>query len=253
VCRIESNSGESAIAAGASGGTFATTRWTRVLASRGDSAEARLALSDLCGAYYGPVVAFLRREGRDEDAARELAHEFFARVLERQSLDGADPQRGRFRSYLLGALKHFLANRRVHESREKRCGHVAHQPLDSDTDSSPGPAIPETSTPSPDTLFDREWALSVLERAFDVMKRDCEQSGTLREFETLKLWLTGETAGRSQADAARELGINEGAVRVAIHRLRHRFREFVKGEIAQTVNEPGDVAEEMRHLIDALS
>lgn len=247
------NSGDSTSAAGAPDDTFATTRWTRVLASRGDSPDARLALSDLCAAYYGPVVAFLRREGRDEDAARELAHEFFARVLERQSLDGADPQRGRFRSYLLGALKHFLANRRAHEMREKRGGQIAHQPLDSKTDTSAGSAIPDTSTHSSDTLFDREWALNVLERAFDVMKRECEQSGTLREFEGLKPWLTGEGAGRPQADAARDLGMNEGAVRVAIHRLRRRFRELVRTEIAQTVKEPGDVAEEMRHLIEALS
>src|ERR1043165_1577943 len=107
---------------GSAGEVFATTRWTRVLASRGRSTNARQALSDLSAAYYGPVVAFLRREGRDDDTARELAHEFFARVLEQQSFQGADPQRGRFRSYLLGGLKHFLTNRRVHESREKRGG-----------------------------------------------------------------------------------------------------------------------------------
>jgi RNA polymerase sigma factor (sigma-70 family) len=232
---------------------FATTRWTRVLASRGDSAQARQALSDLCAAYYSPVVAFLRCEGRDDDTARELAHEFFARVLERQALDGADPQRGRFRSYLLGALKHFLANRRVHELREKRGGRVAHEPLAVETDTSYGPAIPDTSKPSPHITFDREWAVNVLARAFEVLKRECEQSGTSREFETLKPWLTGESVGRSQADAARELGMNEGGVRVAIHRLRRRFRELVKAEIAQTVSEPRDVTEEMRYLIEALS
>ena len=211
-------------AADAPGDTFATTRWTQVLASRGDSAPARQALSDLCAAYYGPVVAFLRREGRDDDTARELAHEFFAGVLERQSFDRADPQRGRFRSYLLGALKHFLANRRVHELREKRGGYVVHQPLANEADTSPGHEIADASTLSPDTVYDREWALNVLERAFRVMKRECEQSGTLHEFETLKPWLTGERAGRPQADAARELGMNEGAARVAIHRLRRRFR-----------------------------
>lgn len=232
---------------------FATTRWTQVLASRGDSALGRQALSDLCAAYYAPVVAFLRREGRDDDTARELAHEFFARVLERHSFGGADPQRGRFRSYLLGALKHFLANRRVHELREKRGGHVAQTPLGVETDTSPGPAVADPATPSPDTVYDREWALNVLTHAFAVAKRDCEQSGTLREFEILKPWLTGESVGRSQAEAARELGMSEGAVRVAIHRLRRRFRELVKAEIARTVAEPHDVAEEMRYLIEALS
>ena len=239
--------------ADAPGDTFATTRWTQVLVSRGDSAQARQALSDLCAAYYGPVVAFLRREGRDDDTARELAHEFFARVLERQSFDGADPQRGRFRSYLLGALKHFLANQRVHDLREKRGGRVVHQPLPTETDSSLGPEIADPSALSPDTVYDREWALNVLERAFRVLKRECEQSGTLHEFETLKPWLTGEGTGQPQADAARELGMNEGAMRVAIHRLRRRFRELAKAEIAQTVNDPGDVAAEIRHFIEALS
>jgi RNA polymerase sigma factor (sigma-70 family) len=239
--------------ASAPGGYFATTRWTHVLAARGSSPEARQALSDLCAAYYAPVVAFLRREGRDEDAARELAHEFFARVLERPSFDGADPQRGRFRSYLLGALKHFLANRRVHDLREKRGAGAAHEPLVRESDTSTGPAIADASTPTPDTVFDREWALSVLERAFAVLSREAEQAGALREFEALKPWLTGESAGRPQADAAQELGLSEGAVRVAIHRLRRRFREVVKAEIAQTVKEPGEVAEELRHLIEVLA
>ena len=101
-----------------------------------------------------------------------------------------------------------------------------HQPLATETDTSPGPGIADPSTLSPETVYDREWALNVLERAFRVMKRECEQSGTLHEFETLKPWLTGERAGRPQADAARELGMNEGAARVAIHRLRRRFRDF---------------------------
>ena len=244
---------ESTNAAGRPDATFATTRWTQVLASRGASAQARQGLSDLCGAYYAPVVGFLRREGRDEDTARELAHEFFARVLERRSFGGADPQRGRFRSYLLGALKHFLANRRAHERREKRGARASHEPLVSEIDATRGWAVADPTMPSPDTMFDREWALNVLARAFEVLKRECGQRATVREFEALKPWLTGESVGRPQADAARELGMNEGAVRVAIHRLRRRFRELVKAEIAQTVTEARDVAEEMRYLIEALS
>jgi DNA-directed RNA polymerase specialized sigma24 family protein len=232
---------------------FVTTRWTQVLASHGNSAEARQALSDLCGAYYRPVVTFLRSEGRDEDTARELAHEFFARVLERQSFSGADPQRGRFRSYLLGALKHFLANRRVHDSREKRGGGAVRERFNSETDTSLARTVPDPSAPSSDALYDREWALNILRRAFEIIRRECEHSGRQQEFETLKAWLTGESARPTQADAARQLGMNEGAVRVAIHRLRRRFREQVKSEIAQTVSDPGEAAEEMRHLIAALS
>lgn len=232
---------------------FATTRWTRVLASRGDSPEAKLALSDLCAAYYAPVVAFLHREGRDEDAARELTHEFFARVLERQSFGGADPARGRFRSYLLGALKHFLANERVRGLREKRGGAAAHLPLSTDTDTAMAGGVVPVIEPAADVLFDREWATALLERALGLLRGEAEAQGNRSEFDTLKPWLTGDGADRKQADAARDLGVSETAARVAIHRLRRRFREVVKAEIAQTVAEPSDVAGELQHLIAALS
>lgn len=232
---------------------FVTTRWTRVVAARGDSPEAQQALSNLCAAYYAPVVAFLRREGRADDAARELAHEFFAQVLERSAFGSATPERGRFRSYLLGALKHFLANRRAHEQREKRGAGMAHAPLASDTDTSPGVVLADPAALPPDTAFDREWALSVLEQVFGVMQGEADQAGTRQQFETLKPWLTGEGAGHAQADAARALGLNEGALRVAIHRLRRRFRDLVKAEIAHTVFDAHDVADELRHLIAALS
>lgn len=232
---------------------FATTHWTRVLAARGESADARTALSELCAAYYQPVCRFLQREGREEEAARELAHEFFTRMLERQSLDGVNPQRGRFRSYLLGAVKHFLASRHAFEQREKRGGGAAHESLSPPTDTSPGLEVADTAAVPPDAAFDREWALTVLERAFTILARESEASGNRREYETLKPWLTGEWTGLSQADAARQLEMTENALRVAIHRLRRRFREVVKGEIAQTVSQPADVADELRHLITALA
>jgi RNA polymerase sigma factor (sigma-70 family) len=234
-------------------GIFATTRWTQVVASSGDSPEGRQALSDLCAAYYAPIVAFLRREGREEDDARELAHEFFERLLERQSIGGADPRHGRFRTYLLGALKHFLSNRRTYQSREKRSAGSIREPLSTDTDALPDLNAPNATMPSPDAVFDREWALSVLDHAFAVMKQEADKAGALREFELLKPWLTGKGAAGTQADAARQLGSNEGAFRVAVHRLRRRFRELVKAEIRQTVNSPGDVADELRLLIEALS
>jgi RNA polymerase sigma factor (sigma-70 family) len=232
---------------------FVTTRWTQVVNARGDSPEARQALSELCATYYAPVVAFLRREGRDEDTARELAHEFFALVLEQPAFDRVDPQRGRFRSYLLGALKHFLANRCVHKLRDKRGAGAVHEPLALETDTSSVSGTAGATSPSPDAVFDREWAVSLLERAFAVLSQESEQAGARPEFQTLKPWLTGDGAGRPQAEVARELGLNVGALRVAIHRLRRRFREVVKAEIAQTVSEPADVADELRHLIAALS
>lgn len=235
--------------------TFVTTRWTQVVATRGDSIEARQALSDLCAAYYAPVIAFLRREGRDEDAARELAHEFFARILQGTAFDRADPARGRFRSYLLGALKHFLANRRVHGLRGRRGAGARHEPLPAETETDPAlaNALPAPGVPVPDAVFDREWALSVLERALGALQREAEVAGDSRAFEALKPWLTGDDPGTVQAEVATRLGLSEGAVRVAIHRLRRRFREAVKAEIAQTLHDPGEAADELRHLIAAVS
>src|SRR5262245_17874925 len=210
----------------------APTQWTRVLAARGDSTEARAALSDLCAAYYQPVVAFLRGSGRTNDAARDLAHQFFAGILERNSLDGADPQRGRFRSYLLGAVKHFLHLAREREERQKRGGAKEHLALAPATDTSPGLDPPAPSGLTPDVLFDRQWAMTVLERALTVVERELTEAGHHREMEVLKPWLTGDCQGyaQTQADAARELSMSEGAVKVAIHRLRRRFREAVRRE-----------------------
>lgn len=224
-----------------------------MLASRGDSVAAKAALSDLCAAYYAPVVAFLRAEGRGEDAARELAHEFFERVLGRQSLGGADPARGRFRSYLLGALKHFLADARDRAGAAKRGGGEPPLPLDAGTDTSTSVELADVNSPAPGREFDRKWALTVLERALTALAAAHADTGERKHFETLKPWLTGETADISQADAARALGMNDGAVKVAIHRLRKRFRELVKAEIAQTLADPEQVADELRCLMEVLA
>lgn len=232
---------------------FARTRWTLILRARGETPEARAALSELCEAYYQPVLRFLYREGRQEDAARELTQEFFARVLAGSGFDEADPERGRFRSYLLGALKHFLADRRKHEKRLKRGGGVEATSLDAagpDDDSSPL-QIADTTLPSPEAFFDREWALAVIGRAMNVLEQ--EFGGKADPFNTLKPWLMGEAPSMSQADAARRLGQSEGAVKVMIHRLRKRFRDAVRAEISQTLHDPSLVNEELRHLIAALT
>ena len=234
---------------------FAPTRWTLILRARGETPEARAALGELCEAYYQPVLRFLRREGRDEDAARELTQEFFARILARGAFEEADPERGRFRSYLLGALKHFLADHRKHEQRLKRGGGVAPESLDAtpaDGESEPV-QVADASTPAPEAFFDREWALAVLARALDVLAKEFAVGGKAEQFETLKPWLMGESSAMSQADAARQLGLSEGAVKVVIHRLRKRFRDAVRAEISQTLRDPSLVDEELRHLIEALS
>ncbi|MBI1176377.1 sigma-70 family RNA polymerase sigma factor [bacterium] len=233
------------------GECFATTHWTRVLAARGESPAAKAALSELCANYYGPVVAFLRARSHDDDRARELAHDFFQRLLERNSIGGADPNRGRFRSYLLGAVKHFAADMRDRELAARRGGQVEHVSLDPGTDTSPGIDPPAQGNQSPDVAFDRQWALTILDRALETLASEHKSAERQRQFDLLKPWLTG--GGTSQAEIAARLGMNEGAVKVAVHRLRKRFRELVKAEIAATVNSQSDVQEEMSYLVTVLS
>lgn len=220
---------------------FHPTRWTLVLHARGESAEAKAALSELCAAYYAPIVCFLRRERRNEDAAREMAHSFFESLLA-GGLGTPKPGRGRFRSYLLGALKHFLSRNREAVLAGKRGGGSEHVPLDE----SPG-----LEGMSDDTLaFDREWAFTVIDRALSALEK--EYAGKPHFFATLKPWLDGAAAG-PQTAAAVELGISEGAVKVAIHRLRARFRELIRAEVAATVNDATEVGEELRHLVEVAS
>jgi RNA polymerase sigma factor (sigma-70 family) len=231
---------------------FVTTRWTRVLLARGDSAEAKAALSDLCGYYYPPVFAFIRRSAPDEDSARDLTQEFFASLLARGGVNNADPQRGRFRSFLLGAAKHFLADMRDHDRRLKRGAGQAIESLDADAGTSPGRETPDRSAASPDREFDRKWALTLLGRAFAAMAEEYREAGKSGQFEALKPWLTGDGENLSQADAARQLEMNEGAVKVAVHRLRRRLREVIKNEISQTVKDHADIDREMHDLLEAL-
>lgn len=238
-------------ATSAPGGIFVTTQWTQVLATRGNSPEARQALSDLCAAYYTPVFVLIRRATPSEEAARDLTQEFFARLLSRAGLGQVDPERGRFRFFLLGAVKHFLTDMHDEQCRLKRGGGRASISLDAGTDSSPGMEIADTSLPSPELEFDREWAVTLLARALERLGR--EQAGKGERFSALKPWLTGDKQEVSQADLALRLGMGEGALRVTLHRLRKRFRELVKEEIAGTVKDSAHVREEMGYLLEVLS
>lgn len=227
--------------------TFHPTCWTLVLRTRGEGEDAKAALSELCAACYEPVVSFLRRDGRSEDVAREVTHAFFENVLT-GGLGAPDPSRGRFRSYLLGALKHFLSKRRDAALAGKRGGGVEHVPLVMENDTAPG--LPMLGL-SDDTLaFDREWALALIARALAAL--EAENAHKPLVFQSLKPWLDGG-ANLSQAEVAHALGMSETAVKVAIHRLRSRFREFIRAEISATVNEPAEVADELRHLIAVAS
>ena len=233
--------------------SFHDTRWTLVSRSRGEDAQARAALSELCAAYYAPVVAFLRRDGRAEDVARDLAHDFFARLLEGGTIDGADPLRGKFRSYLLTVLKRFAANQRDRDHAAKRGGGIPHAVLDGGSEQTgAGLQIADANAEAPDAAFDRQWALTLLARALAQLERDMREDGKSAHFEVLKPWLTAEGDAAPQSEAAAKLGMSIEAVKVAVHRLRKRFREAVKAEVAQTLGNAGDVNEEMDALMRAL-
>ena len=224
-----------------------------MLRARGDSSEARAALSDLCAAYWKPVFHFLRREGRLEDDSREVAQAFFLRLLERGGLDQVDPAKGHFRSYLLGALKHFLAEQRRNQGRQKRGGGAIIESIDAaGSDTSPGIQIADASASVPDAWFDREWALAVMERGIQRVQADFEHAGKAKSFDVLKPWLIGDTENLSQSDAAAALGTTVGAVKVMVHRLRKDFRTAIEAEIAQTVPRAEDIADEIRYLIEVL-
>jgi RNA polymerase sigma-70 factor (ECF subfamily) len=231
-----------------------TTRWTKVLRARGDAPEAKAALGELCEAYWTPVFKFLRREGRSEDQSREITQEFISRLLSRPGMNKANPEKGRFRSYLLGALKNFLAETKRNEGRLKRGGDAVIESIDSGaTDTSPGWQIPDPSATVPDSYFDRQWALAIMDRSLKTVQATFGKAGKEAHFEVLKAWLIGETGNLSQAEAAASLGMTTGALKVAIHRLRASFREAVQAEISQTVEDADEAAEELRYLIEVLS
>jgi RNA polymerase sigma-70 factor (ECF subfamily) len=231
-----------------SGKDFRTTRWTQVSRAKADSPEGRHALAELCNAYYEPVATFLRYDLRDADAARELAHDFFARMLAGGVIARVGQERGRFRSYLLGAVKHFLSHRREAQRRLKRGGGVENISLN-ETEAC---SVPDASVLSPDAAFDRQWALTVVARVLEALRQECATEGRVDFFELAKPWLTGDTAHGDQAVLAASSGLNANALKVAVHRLKRRFRQLLKAEVAGTLDDPGLVETEMRALYAAL-
>ncbi|MEI8380099.1 MAG: sigma-70 family RNA polymerase sigma factor [Planctomycetota bacterium] len=233
------------------GSQFATTQWTQILLSQGESTEARVALNQLCTSYYVPVQTFIRCSLQRGESADDLTQEFFTRILTGRAFANIDPDRGRFRSYLLGAVKHFLSDKRDRERAIKRGGGASPISLDSVADAS-GIDVADPNAPSPEAAFEKQWALTLLDRALDQLRNEMTEAAKAPQFETLKPWLTGNIA-ESQAAAAVSLGMNENAVKVAIHRLRRRFKDLVTLEIARTVTDPSDQDAELADLIKALS
>ena len=232
---------------------FLTTRWTRVCIAKADSDDGRRALSDLCNAYYEPVVAYLRSVLRDADAAREMSHAFFGEVLAGGRIHTADPERGRFRFYLLGAVKHFVAHRRESDGRLRRGGGVPALSLDAASPDSPALNVADDARRTPEAIFDRQWAVTVLSRAMDSLHAECAAEEKCDLLEQLRPWLLGESGYGDQTAAAEKLGMSASAMKAAVHRMRHRFRQCVKAEIAGTLKDAAAVEEEMRSLLAALA
>ena len=231
---------------------FATTHWSLVVAAKPDEASqtrVRKALEELCRAYWYPLYAFVRHRGYSSDDAQDLTQSFFVRIIETGGFASADPERGRFRSYLLGAIKHFLANEWHRARAQKRGGGATIIELDA-LDPEARYALESAQSTDPDAGFDLEWAQESIARALDKLRADSQADGKGELFEALKGSLTGDEPARSETAA--RLGMTEGAVKVAVHRLRQRYRELLRTEIAQTVTDPSDIDDEMRHLVAAL-
>jgi RNA polymerase sigma-70 factor (ECF subfamily) len=234
------------------GGRFETTQWSLVLAAgqRG-SAAAEDALARLCSLYWYPVFAFVRRQGHGTDDAQDLTQGFFARLIEKGDLGAADRTRGRFRSFLLTNCQYFLANERDRAFTQKRGG--GRVPLSIDTAAAEGRyerAFAHSETP--ERLYDRQWCLTLLDVVFEALRAEYAAAGKEALFDRLKEFLTGGAAAGTHADAARELGTSAGAVKVAVHRLRRRYREELRRRVADTVASDQEVEDEIRYLLETL-
>jgi len=235
------------------GDIFATTHWTVVLAAgKRSTPQADRALEELCRTYWFPLYAYVRRRGRTKEDAEDLTQAFFARFLAKNYLEGLNAERGRFRAFLLASLKHFLANEWDKSQRRKRGGGATHLSLDWQTADTQFQVTAVNET-SPDKAFDREWAVTLLARVIQRLQAECEADGRGKLFSELKIFLTAGKGELSHAEAAKSLDMDETTVRVAVHRLRKRYRQLLRDEIAQTLADAADVDEEMRALFGAFS
>ena len=233
-------------------GCFVTTHWSVVLAAgRSDTTRARAALEQLCRNYWHPLYAYVRRAGYSREEAQDLTQEFFARLLAHNTVARADPSRGRFRSFLLASLKHFLAHEWEKARAQKRGGRAQIISLEFDT-AETHCAQPVAPGDTPDRAFDRQWALALLDVVLGRLRREYRDAGREDLFLGLKDTLTGGRAEIPYRDLGASLGMSEAAVKVAAHRLRRRYRELLREEIANTVAGPAEVEEELQHLFASL-
>jgi RNA polymerase sigma factor (sigma-70 family) len=236
-------------------GVFATTRWTVVLAAGDpDAPQATVALEELCRTYWYPLYAYIRRRGHSREDAEDLTQAFFARLLEKNFLEGITSDKGKFRAFLLTAVKRFMANEWDRAHAEKRGGAAPTLSLDWQwQDADERYKIDPADNLSPDKLYDRAWAVTMLERVITRLRDESLAEGKSSQYEQLRPFLMVGKADIPFAQAAAALNMTEGAVRVAVHRLRRRYREVLRDEIAQTLSDPAQADEELQALFTALS
>ncbi len=232
---------------------FVTTRWSVVLtAGRSDTLHAQAALEKLCQTYWYPLYAYVRRRGHSPEDAQDLTQAFFARLLERNWVGRADQQKGRFRSFLLSAMNHFLSDEWDKARAQKRGGGLPSVPLQFDTAETRYGHEPADSV-TPEQNFERRWALTLLDEVLRRLRAEYEQERRGELFAVLHPCLVGDRTAQPYAELAVKLGVSEGTVKAAVHRLRQRYRQLLRDEIAQTVAEPGEVDEELHHLFAVLA
>lgn len=239
--------------------SFDTTHWSVVIAAgSGDSSAARSALATLCETYWYPLYAFVRRRGASPDDARDLTQGFLTSLLERRDFEHLRQERGRFRAFLLASLKNFLANDAARLRTQKRGGNAILVPLGPTTgpigiDQAEGRYSHEPAEHvTPELLYERRWALTVIERVLSQLRTEWTSSGRAREFDELKACLLGESPPGGYEAVAARLDTSEGAIKTAIHRLRRKFQAQLRRNIAETVADPTDVDDEIRYLLRAL-
>jgi RNA polymerase sigma-70 factor (ECF subfamily) len=232
---------------------FPHTRWSLVLAAtQRPSPESAAALEVLCRAYWHPLYAFARRCGHSPHDAQDLTQEFFARLLEKHWLETADREKGRLRTFLVVALKNFMSKEWRRESAQKRGGRQPHVPMDTAFAES-GCAAAATAGLAPNEVFDRQWALTLLDLTLKRLQAEFAAAGKSGDFDTLKVCLMAEPGALDYAALSRQLGCNAGAARVAVHRIRKRFRELSREEVSRTLAEGADMEEELRYLATTLA
>jgi len=230
---------------------FATTHWSLVVAAgKRQTPDGESALATLCETYWYPLYAYVRRRGYDAQDAQDLTQGFFAALLEKDWLEDADQDRGRFRSFLITAFKRYVSKQRERENAQKRGGHLVRLSLDFEVGESQYRFEPSHDA-TPDRIFERRWALTVLDNSLARLRQEYEAAEKARLFDSLKVFLTGDKAS-SCNQLAGELDMTEGAVKAAVYRLRKKYRELIHAEISQTVADPGDVDDELRSLQAAL-